>query len=410
MSARLAAETAALGARGLAIAVLTYNNAATAEAVTAAVQAGLAAHFPGAPAALIDADAGSSDDTPDALAAAAVPVLRIAHDAPPAERAAVPFHGVPGRTAALRAVFEAARRLEARALVVLEADVASIEGVWLERLARPVHEGKADLVLSAYHRHPWDGTMTTLVLAPLLRALYGRRLRQPLGGAFAVSPRLLAAALDDPRWPRPGPELLDVWLLGSAVAGGLEVWEAWLGPRRVVSQTRPSDLPTMMAQALGGVFAAMERCADLWLGVRGSTPVPAADAPESAPVAGREVDVARMLDAYRRGARDLGSVWEHVLAPETLGDVLGLDARDPERFRFPDDLWARVVYDFALGHRFHVVYRAHLLHSLVPLYLGRTAAFVRATRDGGRGAVDAVLETVGEAFERGKPYLRDRWR
>jgi len=122
------------------------------------------------------------------------------------------------------------------------------------------------------------------------------------------------------------------------------------------------------------------------------------------------VDVTRMLDAYRRGARDLTSVWEHVLAPETLGDVLGLDARDPERFRFPDDLWARVVYDFALGHHYNVVHREHLLRSLVPLYLGRTAAFVVATLGQSAEATDAVTEAVGAAFERQKPYLVEHWR
>ena len=50
------------------------------------------------------------------------------------------------------------------------------------------------------------------------------------------------------------------------------------------------------------------------------------------------------------------------------------------RLRFSDDLWARVIYDFALGHHYAVVHRDHLLRSLTPLYLGRTAAYVLATR------------------------------
>ena len=57
-----------------------------------------------------------------------------------------------------------------------------------------------------------------------------------------------------------------------------------------------------------------------------------------------------------------------------------LDADAPADFVFPDALWARVVYDFALGHHYGVVHRDHLLRSLVPLYLGRTAAYVAATQ------------------------------
>jgi len=123
-----------------------------------------------------------------------------------------------------------------------------------------------------------------------------------------------------------------------------------------------------------------------------------------------QIDVERMVAAFGRGLRDLGTIWEQVLAPETFGDVLSLDIEDLTRFRFPDDLWARVVYDFALGYHWSVVYRDHLLRSLVPLYLGRTAAFVLATRQRDAAAVESGLDAVAAAFARQKPYLVDRWR
>jgi hypothetical protein len=57
-----------------------------------------------------------------------------------------------------------------------------------------------------------------------------------------------------------------------------------------------------------------------------------------------------------------------------------------------------------------VVHREHLLRSLVPLYLGRTAAYVAATRRAGAEATERVLEAVATAFERQKPYLVEHWR
>jgi hypothetical protein len=45
----------------------------------------------------------------------------------------------------------------------------------------------------------------------------------------------------------------------------------------------------------------------------------------------------------------------------------------------------------------------------VPLYLGRTAAFVLAVRDRGTEASEAAAESVARAFERQKPYLVERW-
>jgi hypothetical protein len=137
--------------------------------------------------------------------------------------------------------------------------------------------------------------------------------------------------------------------------------------------------------------------------------VPAVGEPRLPGTEPREVNVERMVSAFRLGLRDLTPVWEHILAPETLGDVLSLERPNLDDFRFPDDLWARVVYDFALGHHYGVIHREHLLRSLVPLYLGRTAAYVLATRARDAAASEAAADAVASAFERQKPYLVERW-
>jgi glucosylglycerate synthase len=322
----------------------------------------------------------------------------------------VPFHGVPGRDAALRAGFAAAHRMGARIAVLLEADVVSTQPDWIPRLTRPILDDKADFVTPVYARHRYEGTITRLLLSPLVRALYGRRLHHPLGGQQALSGRLIEHLLLHPKWDWAGRDASDLWITGTAIADGFSVWETWLGPYAVKSATRTADLPAMIAQTLGATFSVMERHGDLWLEVRGSEPLPCLGEPAPAPPDVVTVDVERMLDAFHRGATDLSSIWELILAPDTLGSVLSLDVSDPRRFVFPDDLWARVVYDFALGHHYGVVHRDHLLRSLVPIYLGRTAAFVSATQGARAAAAETALEAVGEAFERQKPYLVEHWR
>jgi hypothetical protein len=166
----------------------------------------------------------------------------------------------------------------------------------------------------------------------------------------------------------------------------------------------------MVAQTLGAAFTLMDRHEDLWMGVRGSEPLPAVGEPALPDAAPVRVDVERMVEGFRLGLRDLTSIWEHILAPETMSEVFGLEGTGPAQFRFPDDLWARVVYDFALGHHYAVVHREHLLRSLVPLYLGRTAAFVNATARCSAEQTEAAIDAVGAAFERRKPYLVEHWR
>jgi glucosylglycerate synthase len=263
-------------------------------------------------------------------------------------------------------------------------------------------------VTAAYARHRYEGTISRLVLGPLVRALFGRRLHHPFGGQQGLSARLIEHLLGNPKWAWTGADVSDLWITGTTIADGFGVAEAWLGPHQVRSGTRTTDLPTMISQTVGAAFTIMERHGDLWLEIQGSEPVTAVGEPGPLGVAPMTVDVERMQEAFRQGARDLTAIWELVLAPETLAEVLALDGGG--RLRFADDLWARVVYDFALGHHYSVVHRDHLLRSLTPLYLGRTAAFVLATRAAGADATQAQLEAVATAFERQKSYLVEHWR
>ncbi|HEU5320857.1 MAG TPA: glycosyltransferase, partial [Methylomirabilota bacterium] len=209
----------------LALGVLTYNNAETLDGVLETAAAG-AGSFPNARAALIVADAGSSDGTRERAAATTLPHIVVEHEVPAGERVAVPFHGVPGRGAALRATFTLAHRLRARALVLLEADAVSATPAWIERLARPLLEDKADFITAAYARHRYEGTISRLVLAPLVRALYGRRLQHRFGGQQALSARLVELLLIHPKWSWTGADVSDLWITGTAIADGFNVWEA----------------------------------------------------------------------------------------------------------------------------------------------------------------------------------------
>src|SRR2546427_453822 len=141
-----------LGSRPIVLALLTYNNAATVPGIAQTGYRGLSRAFPDVPLAIVNADSGSSDGTTERLVALGLPVTLGRHESPLHELTAVPFHGVPGRGLALQLALQTTRRLGARAIVLLEADVTSVTEDWLDRLARPVWEDNADLVLPAYAR------------------------------------------------------------------------------------------------------------------------------------------------------------------------------------------------------------------------------------------------------------------
>lgn len=98
------------------------------------------------------------------------------------------------------ALFDYATTVEAKVLVTLDADLEVLPLDWLPAMTRPVLDGNADLVTPLYPRHWYDANQTNQVSAPVLLAMTGRPVRQPIGGDFAFSASALRH-LQEMRWP-----------------------------------------------------------------------------------------------------------------------------------------------------------------------------------------------------------------
>jgi len=97
------------------------------------------------------------------------------------------------------------------------------------------------------------------------------------------------------------------------------------------------------------------------------------------------------------------------LGPETLSEVGTVAALELAAFRFPDPLWVRVVYDFALAYHRRRLTGDQLLRSLVPLYLGRTAAFVIGTAGKDVEDVERAIRDLANEYLKQKSYVAERW-
>jgi hypothetical protein len=159
---------------------------------------------------------------------------------------------------------------------------------------------------------------------------------------------------------------------------------------------------------LGSVFDEMNHNISFWQKVRASEPVRWFGTPVE--IAGNPppVDAHKMWESFRLGCRTLQEVWSVVLPPATLLALKYL-ARD-DAATLADDLWARIVYDFALGYRLHVMNRGHLLRALTPLYLGWLACFVREMGAAPSQDVERRVQQLSMVYEAQKPYLISRWR
>jgi glucosylglycerate synthase len=400
-----------IGPSDILIGIPSYNNTRTIGHVVKAVSGGLAKYFPDSKAVLVNSDGGSMDGTQHAVAEAGVDLqsILVAHRVNPLQKITTPYHGIPGKGSAFRLIFELAKALEVKACAVVDADLRSITPEWIELLLRPVLKQGYDYVAPYYLRHKYDGTITNSIVYPLTRALYGKRIRQPIGGEFGFSGELASYFLSKNVWETDVARYgIDIWMTTTAIAKGSKICQAYLGAKIHDPKDPAADLSAMLAQVVGSVFSLMEEHSTLWKSVTKSEAVPLFGFQYELGLEPIHVHAERMIKAFQLGLKEFLPLWEGVLSPEVLTELKALRAQT-SGLKFPDELWVRVIYDFALASHREVMTKEHLLKSFTTLYLGRVASFILETKDSGHREVEEKIEGLCKIFEKEKSYLTNRW-
>lgn len=400
----------------IVIGIPSYNNGRTIGHVVQAAYAGLAKYFPQLIGVVINSDGGLTDNTQQAVLSARVEDSHLMLFSTPllaAHRLSFPYHGVPGKGSAFRLIFQMAKRLDAKACAVVDSDLRSITPEWIDLLIRPILFAGHDFVAPYYQRHKYDGTITNSIVYPLTRMLYGLRVRQPIGGEFGVSARLISRYLERDDWETDVARYgIDIWMTTIAIAEGYRVCQSFLGAKLHDAKDPSSDLTAMLQQVVGSVFMLMQEYEPIWQNQTGSAPAELFGFRFDVGLDPVHVNIERMIDAFRRGCRELGEVWELALRRDTFEAVrdLGCDLReDTYSFHLHDELWARVVLDFACAYNRHPLSRGLILRSLTPLYLARVASFVRETETLVASEVEEKVEQLCLTFEHLKPHLIAEW-
>ncbi len=391
-----------IGWADIVVGIPAFNSERTIAHVMKVASEGLSRHFRGKALLLLVADGGSTDYTRETaqktkLAQGVHKVVTI-------------YRGVPGKGTSLRCVFEAALLLDAKACLVLDSDLRSVTPDWIKSIASPVLEQGFDFVSPFYVRHKNDATITNNVAMALTRALYGKRIRQPIGGDFGLSPRLMTLLCREDVWETDVAKFgIDIWMTTVALCEGMKVCETYLGSKVHDPKDPAASLAPMFRQVVGTIFEMMKRYERVWKGVAGSEPVPLAGEILPAEPEPVSVSVESLQRRFEEGLRHFGGVWKDVLAPEGYAELSALAGKSAGELAFRPELWARIVYDFAAAYpRWHGD-RGPLLEMLIPIYFARVAAFVNQTRDLSTAQADALVDEQATQFEILKPYLLQRW-
>jgi glucosylglycerate synthase len=404
----------AVGEVDILVGVPTLNNRSTIEQVVNAVQLGLVKYFPRERTVLINPDSGSSDGTPKVVTDSSIQDFRTLLSASPlrtVHRITTFCGGADGKSNAWRTILAAADLLRAKACAVVSPDLESITPEWTEGLIRPVYKEQFDLVTPIYHRHKYDGLLIKNIVAPVIRAVYGVKVREPVGGEFGFSGRLACHYLEQDVWHsemvRSGTE---IWMATRAIVDGFKVCQSFLGPKIHVQKSSAQNIVGTIQDTLGALFRCMESQEAYWRSRTDSPqPVPVFGFEYSSGLEPRRVNRKKMLAMFQNGVSQLTQILESILSPETLKEIQGVSQQDEKQFCFPDELWVKTIYEFAASYHHSVMNREHLLQALTPIYRGRICSVVLEDQRADAAQIEKKLEALCQEYERLRPRLVERW-
>ena len=391
-----------IGAADILIGIPCYNNESTIAHVIQMVTHGLDKHYRDRRSVIFIADGGSTDDSRE--------VAREFQIKPWQEKLISIYRGPGGKGSALRSVFEAADRLNVKVCAVVDSDIRSITSDWIQYLLEPVLERGFQFVAPVYMRHKYDGTITNNIVYNLTRALYGKRIRQPIGGDFAFSREVARFYSEQAVWSSDVARFgIDIWMTTSAITHGFRICQSNLGVKIHDAKDPSTHLGPMFRQVTWTLFNLMETYEDYWKGVQHSAPVETFGMEGYAEPEPVNVDLEALVEKFRAGFRHFGVLWKEIFSDDCYHEIEKTARMRLDEFALSIETWVKILYELAATFHAWKSNRYKLVELVEPLYYGRVASFVNQSRRMSSQEAEDLVEEQAGRFEDNKDYLISIW-
>ena len=319
-------------------------------------------------------------------------------------------NGDTGKGSHLMLLLEIAIELSSAAVVVISPERSLSMRHLVRNLCEPLFQNY-HFVAPLYLHRKYSGPFTSHLAYPLLRALYGRRVRQPLGEEFGFSGRM-AHILHEAELRQPSGSGTRVWMTTTAMRSKVALIQSFLGPPgEDASATFSEASEDELKGVLQAMFELMCRHQEFWKQVKWSKPTAlfgvgpsSGDSPP--PV---NLDAQQLQEQVSRRLHKHWDLCKAILEGQNLSDLDRFVADFSADKGFPPELWALIVYDVAVAFKRAFVPRDDLLDVLLTLYYAKTLWFVMETRAMTTEQVEVSIENQCLVFEQTKPYLLQRW-
>ena len=292
---------------------------------------------------------------------------------------------VDGKGWTMRALIDVAQFLHSD-LILLEPDFVrkgrqGLQPGWIYSLYRPIELGN-DFVLPVFNRPPEGKRVTEHLVNPILVSLYGYRIKEPMGGMYGISRRILHKFLRDKKLfsqTDVGNYGIDIFLTITAIVNDLQICQANLGTR--LKHHSPGEFPVRLRGALRTMFDQIGYTSTWWLkeGKKGKHEPPFYGKLPSLVPPKADVNIPFEIERFKVDFQRYKDYLYRKLCPPSLYEkLLDLSTKDEEGFSFSSSDWAKCVHILLLAYFFQKeIPQTDILDTLIILNRARTAAFVR---------------------------------
>ena len=347
------------------VGIPSYNESDTISHVTEVVGEGLEVYFSDKKCIIVNVDNNSPDNTKDAFLDTKTRIEK---------KYISTAHGIRGKGNNFLNLFKFAKSVDAEVTIVVDADLKSITKEWVKYLGMPIVDGY-DYVIPLYSRHQFDGTITNHICYPVMFGLLSTDIRQPIGGEFAFSPKLMKYWLKQ-SWTESTRQYgIDVFMSLNAVLGGFKICQAGLGAK--VHKASAPKLCIMFDQVIETLLAILVQNKNKWM-IRNNGDIFTPDTfgldilaePQEL-----DIDILDLKEKGRISYNKYQSDIKELLEPYAFSRIN--EMFETEVFDLTILLWTQVFYN--LLYRYDVSKndeeRKKIINSLKPLYFARSLSF-----------------------------------
>lgn len=385
----------------------SYNNINTANYVVSQIVEGLRKYFPNHKSVIFVSDGGSGDGTLTSVKQITIKSSNI-------KLIPTIYIGASGKGSAIKAIFEAAKYLQVKSVALVDSDLRSVTPEWMNLLITPTMNG-TDFVAPLYNRRKYDGTITNFLCYPLTAALFGKNIRQPIGGDFGFSISLVEELLASSIWDYPYVSRfgIDIFETHSALAKGFKIKEASLGIKEHDPKDPSSQLIGMFRQVVGTMFTCIDMYQESWKKVIGISEVEKFGQEKNDTVPENiEVSLTNTINAFATNYDNYTPIYRSLLNLETQSKFERLKTLQTSNIELPSEMWANTVYAFTKAFRNEKKEPRSallLIDALRILWIGRVAAFMKDTWNDDRDQAEEKIRNEAKVFIKLKPLFAETY-